>query len=80
MKQTDSSWGSHNNHLGSTSTMALLHNPLLILSYSDPGIGPHSCHVQNIKVSVWREKNAHLNSHLQNNQTKTKQIQTCFLP
>jgi len=52
MKQTDSSWGSHNDHLGSTSTMALLHNPLLILSYSDPGIGPHSCHVQNIKVSV----------------------------
>jgi len=28
MKQTNSSWGSHNDNLGSTSTMALLHNPL----------------------------------------------------
>jgi len=28
MKQTNSSWGSHNDHLESTSTMAPLHNPL----------------------------------------------------
>jgi len=49
MKQTDSSWGSHNDHLGSTSTVALLPNPLLILSYSNPGIGSHLCHVQNIR-------------------------------
>jgi len=27
-KQTNSSWGSHNDHLGSSSTVALLHNPL----------------------------------------------------
>jgi len=28
MKQTNSSWGSHNDHLGSTSIVAPLHNPL----------------------------------------------------
>jgi len=28
MKQTNSSWGSHNDHLGSTFTVTLLHNPL----------------------------------------------------
>jgi len=27
-KQTNSNWDSHNDHLGSSSTMALLHNPL----------------------------------------------------
>jgi len=27
-KQANSSWGSHNDHLGSSSTVALLHNPL----------------------------------------------------
>jgi len=28
MKQTNSSWGSHNEHVRSTSIVALLHNPL----------------------------------------------------
>jgi len=28
MKQAKSIWGSHNNHLGSRSTVTLLHNPL----------------------------------------------------
>jgi len=28
MNQTISTWGSHNDHLGSTSTVTLLHNPL----------------------------------------------------
>ena len=28
MKQRNSSWGSHNDHLGSTSTVILQHNPL----------------------------------------------------
>jgi len=28
MKQTNYSWGSHNDHLGSTSIMTLLQNPL----------------------------------------------------
>jgi len=27
MKQINSSWGSHNDHFESTSTVALLHNP-----------------------------------------------------
>jgi len=28
MKQTNSSWGSHNDHLGRTYNVTLLHNPL----------------------------------------------------
>jgi len=28
MQQTNSNWGSHNDHFGSTSTVTLLHNPL----------------------------------------------------
>jgi len=27
-EQTNSTWGSHNDHLGGSSTVALLHNPL----------------------------------------------------
>ena len=69
MKQTDSSWGSHSDHLGCTQSP-------LILRCTDLGIGPHSCHVQEFKVSVWREKNAHLNPHLKNNQKR----HTCLLP
>jgi len=56
IKGTDSSWSFHTPGLGRTSAQFCYTTPLF-LSFTDPGIGPHSWYV---KVYVWRENNANI--------------------